>query len=483
MFGLGAQELLLILILSAAGQSVDAVSLAPPSDYFQTRGIASDFKSLADVAGREPKTGKDQIGQLMALRLFGEEAANWKKDADYARGRKVVEDVAAGRIALDKHGFAKKYAERALALADGKNPPADPAPGKLRDEAFSWFPASATLVGALDTRLVGSPQSTRIGYDPALFKLIPKNIKEEIYKHLELLGNVQIDRVAFAFAQKENRNSEIYVRVSGKVSRSGLLELFKSLGVETKEVKGPANESILVHDPQNRPPVVAFVGDTELLLVGYENNQGKHGELIDKALAIRDKKQDSVAKGKLQADLVKVPDKACGLLLGSFPDDLKQVLGFVLGAQPEGVAAHVTRSQNALDVELKLAATDAQQAMNMVKSIANQRDNALNALKMIPPMPDFPIAQIQNLLQSIQIQADGSTTRMQVLVPDELMRALPKAAIQGLSGRGGLPPAVEKEKQEEEARATPSSRMSAASLRGTAVPRRLAALACGLGNL
>src|SRR5262249_48246610 len=150
----------------------------------------------------------------------------------------------------------------ALALAEGKTPRAETAPGKLRDEAFSWFPASATLVAALDTRLIGDTPPTRVGYDPALFKLVPKNIKEEIYKHVEMLGNVQIDRVAFGFVQKENRNSEIYIRISGKANPSGVAELFKSLGVELKEIKGPANESILLYQPENRPPVVALVGDT-----------------------------------------------------------------------------------------------------------------------------------------------------------------------------------------------------------------------------
>src|SRR5262249_35461907 len=101
---------------------------------------------------------------------------------------------------------------------------------------------------------------------------------------------------------------------------------------------------------------------------------------------------------------------------------------------------------NGLDVELKLTAADPQQAMNMVKAIATQRDNGLNALKQAPPMPDLPIAQLQNLLQSIQLQADGSTTRLQVLVPDELLRALPRALFLQLN-RDEPPPPAEKEKQ------------------------------------
>ena len=170
----------------------------------------------------------------------------------------------------------------------------------------------------------------------------------------------------------------------------------------------------------------------------------KQGELIDKALAIRDKKQDSALKGNLKGDLKRVPDKACCLIVGNFSDDMKQGMDFIFGAAPDAILAHMTRTQNGLDLELRVELADAKDALMFVKKVGSIRDEALGGLKNIPPIPDFPVGQIQNLLQSIQIQAQGAGADLRVLVPEDLLRSLPRAMLGFRAAE--FPPPMEKEK-------------------------------------
>lgn len=440
------ESLFLLLLFGAAGQSADAVSLVPPADYFQNREIKTDYKSLATLISQQPKSGKEQVGQLMAMRYLGEQAAKWKEDAEYAKMRRTVEDIAAGKTGQDKQGFAKLYAQKLLAQLDGKEPPAPPvSAGKLRDEAFTWFPAAANILAAVDTRLGGAKQSTPLGFDASLLKMIPNEVKSQIYKHLEIVGNVQIDRIAFAYAHGDQRKSEIYLRFSGKANQAWMVDLFKAFGVDMKASRGANGQAIALYDSDRHAPVFAMIGDTEFLVAGYEGSD-KNMEVLNKALAIRDNKQANAAKGILKDELKRIPDKACALVVGNFNEEMKRGLGFAFDAAPEALQAHVLRTPNGMDLQLKVDLADAAEGVKFVKKVGSIRDDALAGLKMLPPIPNFPVGQVQNLLQSIQIQPQGAAAEMRVLVPDELFRLLPMATFGFGMARDvpAPPPPVEK---------------------------------------
>src|SRR4029077_20055271 len=104
----------------------------------------------------------------------------FKKSANYAAGRQVIEAIAAGKKAQDKLGFAKEYAQRALAMLDGSPPPAQPAPGP-REQGLAWFPAAATIVLGIENR-PNPGRPVRSSAAPELLKLMPAEAKKEFYK-------------------------------------------------------------------------------------------------------------------------------------------------------------------------------------------------------------------------------------------------------------------------------------------------------------
>ena len=121
--GIGAMELLLLVLMSSAGQPTDLALVVSPRDYFQTQGVDTTFERMLELAAKDPVDGPTQFAQLLALRALGEDSA-FKKAANYAAGRQVIEAIAAGKTGQDKLGFAKEYALRTLALLDDAQAPA-----------------------------------------------------------------------------------------------------------------------------------------------------------------------------------------------------------------------------------------------------------------------------------------------------------------------------------------------------------------------
>ncbi len=150
MASIGGMQVLLFLMMSAAGQPTDLVSMLSPQDYFKAHGIEVTTDKMVALAATDPVTGQAQIAQLLALRTLGADA-NFKKSANYATQRKVIEDIATGSKAHDKQGFAREYAQRTLAHLDGGKPPALPALGS-REEGLAWFPEAVTFVGGMEQR-------------------------------------------------------------------------------------------------------------------------------------------------------------------------------------------------------------------------------------------------------------------------------------------------------------------------------------------
>jgi hypothetical protein len=148
---IGGMQVLFFMLMSAAGQPTDLVSMLSPQDYFKAHGIEKvTTDKMVELASKDPVTGQAQIAQLLALRTLGADA-NFKKSANYATQRTLLEGIAAGSKAQDKQGFAKEYAQRTLAQIDGVKPPALPSLGS-REEGLAWFPSSATIVGGLEQR-------------------------------------------------------------------------------------------------------------------------------------------------------------------------------------------------------------------------------------------------------------------------------------------------------------------------------------------
>ncbi len=159
------------------------------------------------------------MAQLLALRTLGEDEA-FKKSPGYATQRKVIEDIAAGKKAQDKLGFAKEYAQRTLAQLDGAKAPT-PAEFPGRADGLAWFPPEATFAVGIEFK--PSPfggVSKKIG-DELLSKM-PAEMKKEIYKGIDVLGNVEFKRYTFAYVDDANRQqSKIFMRFTGRCNTTG----------------------------------------------------------------------------------------------------------------------------------------------------------------------------------------------------------------------------------------------------------------------
>src|SRR5262249_29035988 len=152
----GMMEVLVLLASTSSSPTHDLVSLIRAEDYFKARNIAVDASGMVKLATKDPADGKAQIQQLLAIRWLGEHPAELKKTEG---ARAALEQVATGKKAQDRSGFAELYARQALARLDDKPLPvaATAPPGGLQREAFAWFPADTNIVTGMELR---PPQAT-----------------------------------------------------------------------------------------------------------------------------------------------------------------------------------------------------------------------------------------------------------------------------------------------------------------------------------
>src|SRR5262249_22806750 len=254
----------------------------------------------------------------------------------------------------------------------------------------TWFPASATIAGSLDGRLAPLAKPTKNTIS-ALFKFIPPDQKKEIFKTIDSLGNVQIDRVSFAFVQD---SSQIFVRVTGKVQQEWLVDFAQKQGLKIKTRKGSNQESI-AESTTDGQPALALIGDTEFLMCGSEKMPGNHAEVLDIALAIRDGKKPNLLTGALKTELKKVPAKALGLMIGDVPEGVRQALERGSGAAPRKILARLERAVTGLDFQLDAQFNSEGDAKAFVASVSKGRQDALDGLKNaaanVPPGVDLNV--------------------------------------------------------------------------------------------
>jgi hypothetical protein len=442
----GFAEVMLLALLGGGMNNTDLVSLIPPQHYFEARQVKVSLNSMVDIGLTEPKDGKAQIMQLTALRYLIDEADAFKKADNYANNRYAIEQIAQGKKAQDKMGFAKEYAQRLLDKLDGKKAPTVKLTPML-DDALAWFPVNVTMVGALDLR--GGATANNDGIKE-LLKLMPEREKLQMYDAVEKMGNVRLDRIAFAFTDgNEKRNSKFYFRFSGKGSQEGLLEFFNLMNgdrgrLQAREIKDDKGMPItLLEDPNDHAPVLMLVGNTDLVMVVQERvyvkpakgqpapEQPKREDLVEHVLDARSKKKPNAATGQLKDSLAKVPEKAVGMFVGEIPQDLKREFGQVFDAVPPRVIAFMERTPQGLDVQVEAGLVNADDAGKAVRKIGALRKQGIDELQIamqqpLPPgSPPIPFQGMINLMESLQVQNQSEKVQVRVVVPNGLIQQVP----------------------------------------------------------
>ena len=450
MLGMGPLEVLMILFMAGGGLNTDLASVVPAQSYFKSRAIEIDVEKAADFAGKDPVDGKAQIAQLIALRYLADEPAKLKASPNYLQHRQLLSAIAAGKKANDPQGFAKEYAGNVLARLDGTKLPLATAPS-VREDPFRWFPANANLIGTLDMRLARGEIAAKSNLGE-LLKVFPDEALKAMCGAVEKVGNVRIDRIAFAYVAnpQDQGKGEIYVRLTGKANTAWLLGAFKEMNVETKTSKGPGGETItkLIMPRQVVDgPAITFIGDNDLVVAGYAKDKANHEVLLDKVLDLRGGKLKHAAEGLLKGELAKVPEKAVGLLVGSLPAEAAVGAPFPL---PVMISGHILRTQNALDINFAGGMANNEDAVALVKQVSQFRTEGINGLKQLQgapvPIPGLQIGPLIQMLESMQVEAQGSVAKLRLLMPDDVV--LGSGMMFGFAARAAqLPPPAKEEKK------------------------------------
>lgn len=455
MMAFGFAEILVLALLGGGINSTDLVALVPPTHYFQTRNIDTSFDKMIELAGREPKDAKTQIQQLVALRHLADESDKFKKDANYAAHRAVLEQIASGKKAADKSGFAQDFTQKLLAKLDGTKRDS-PKLKAVREEALSWFPADLTFAVAADPRQANASANDSLR---DLVKLIPERTKKEIYDFVEKTGNVRIERGAIGVADNGNREEmKIYIRVTGKGTQAWLVPAIKQLDggrMTEKTSKDEKGTPITFLQDGERPPIIMIVGDTDVLIYGYGGNNQKSGDLTQGILDARAGKKANAATGVLKDSLAKVPNKAVAFGIGAIPSEMRR--GFQeLGAVPDKILAYAERTQTGMDLQLQATMANANDTKAFVQKVSDLRIQGIAGLqeamkRPLPPgSPPIPFPAMMNVLESLQVQGgQNGEVQVRTVVSDGLIQQIGTMGMMWFGGSSRdfeAPPAKEEKK-------------------------------------
>lgn len=450
MIGIGASELVMLLVMTGLPAN-DLASLIEPEGYLRSRGVELKADKLIELAVQEPKTGKEQMIQLLAIRWLGKHADEVKK-IDGAVD--TLREIAEGKKGRDAQSFARDQAARALARIEGKPAPTPrrlPA-GSVRSEALAWFPATALVVGATDLR----PPVGAAGPDPEAFAaviaaLVPEREMKPVYDFVDAVGNIRLDRVSVAFETNETEpdKSKIWVRFTGAADRKRLEAFLAKEFPEREERKPPSGkgfrgEPVVILSKKDSAPAFALVGNTDLVMAGYKSNQGNHIELVDALLAVRAGKSKGVRVGPFDEVLKGINENASQLLIAKVPENFRSSLfpGLPLADKdlPTRVVVEVTGGK-AITARVRGTMKSEDDAAQAAKSLESLKAEGIKHLKDIPAEANVPrdlVNVARKVLDSMKIATDGAVLTLTAEVPSNVAMSALKA-VETMFGPGRKP--------------------------------------------
>jgi hypothetical protein len=431
-------EMLMLIALGGGVQSGDLVSYLPPEAYFKANLVPVNLDNMIYLATKEPADGEAQIKQLMCLRALAEQPDLFRKskDKDKAEALTALRKIAGGELANDKQGFAKEYAQRALAVLDGGKLPQRAAAPPL-EEGLAWFPVSATFAGVIDSRRRDAAAEPPKEFQTLLGKLVRQRDWEEVFRVADTLGNIRIERVAFALHDKGPGQHLAYMRLTGKADHKRLVKAFKTLShgqrLEFNESKDAKSTPItLIHTPgSGHAPVIALIGDTDLVVAISEGPRAPDADaktVLEPVLNVRDGKADGVPKGALK-DRLKVDTKSFGVFAGAVPDELRREMFRGGAAAPRAVRVELTQAKDGVDLRVQATMDNAEAATAFTKFIVAGRQQALAHLQNSPNdlklLPAGVVADLKKAIQSVQVRAEGAVVHGGVHVSTATLLGVP----------------------------------------------------------
>jgi serine/threonine protein kinase len=260
----------------------------------------------------------------------------------------AVTELPAG-VVFDTETFTLKRGGVEVASATLKSAPGE-SPSQqayLVDEALSWFPADVSFVGVRDMRFLPELSIQQL--------LVLTHFAEKFWqgkgdRFWKLVSNAgQIERVAFAYLAdaKNPGKSRIFIRLTGTLSRARVLEWFRQDWPGASVRVDPGQEGIaLVSSSQPVAPAFAIVGNTDLILAGYQDVQQKHLDVVQQMLALRGGRGKNATASQA---LRNTHGDDFAFMIGRPPDGIKNL--FLLPVLPRSLAVNL-RGRN--DILLNL---------------------------------------------------------------------------------------------------------------------------------
>ncbi|MGE3807838.1 MAG: hypothetical protein AB7K24_24505 [Gemmataceae bacterium] len=430
----GAMEIVLLLLLGS-GNPFELVSAIDVDDYFKSRQVEVKTDKMIALATTAPKTGKDQIMQLLAIRWLSTSA-----DKNQAAVKTALADVAAGKKGKDPLGFAEEHAQIALDRIAGK-PTARAVPrNSVRSEALQWFPEKSNFFAVLDSRHAegSSPLLDQATLRARFVLAMPLEARKEIYDQADKLGNVRLDRIAFAYQPEmaaERGKDRLYFRFTGKADPQRLADLLKQLNPDhqLQEKKGEGGEAIRILSAPGKPPAFAFIGTGDLVMAGFNDNKEDHLAVLEEVLATR--KQGKSVVNAFANRLRKVPADASVLLMGDVNEQLQRSFErSPLPASPKTVYLFATLGKN---VTLNMGGDmpDADAAKGTTKVVDEFKQNALQLVKVFAQrynMPDEHTKAVLAAVETIKREADGTAVSASIEFSPAALKAVREVAEEAL---------------------------------------------------
>ncbi len=409
----------LVLMSGAGGQFRDLVSALSAEDYFAYRGIDVNQEQMLKLAQKEPGEPRERIAQLLAIRWLGE------KKVQAARG--PLEQVAQGKLGKDPQSFARDYARWALARIIDKPPTERGLPKDSLRESLAWFPEDVTFFGAIDLRGLGGLETVPVeDIRQLLAKSMPKEVKQEVYKFADAVGNLRVDRLSFGTAMdgQPKRRGRIFVRITGLGDHKRLAQFIRDTAAtpDLRQEKGATGEPITVLTHPARAPAFALIGDTDLLFAGYEAEENA-GEVLELALGVRNGKP-SLLTAEAAKVLGQINAQAAGFLAGNVPDEIRRELG-----RPAGLPVVPHRLQielvadNGLRFQLRAGMdkeADAQALAGMIEGAKPQALRAIEAFNLKPELAK-PLTQA---IEGVSFKAEGTAVNGSIHISNEAIKAI-----------------------------------------------------------
>jgi hypothetical protein len=425
--------LLLLVMASGGGYPTDLASLIDVEAYFQSRKVDLTAAQMAVLAGKEPADAKAQIGQHLALRWLGDHPDAVKADP---KTRALIEAIAQGKTAQDPQEFARDYAKRALARLDGKpSLEIQVSENSLRADGVAWFPSGVALLCGIENR--GPPLGPVIdlkAITATFHQALPAEAREEMYKFADDVGNLEVLRFTLAYSvdPNEKQNNRVYLRLTGRCDHRRLAEYLTRVlpGAAVKDEKGPKGEPLTIFTPATAGPAIAFIGDTELVMAGYDHpkDYAKQVDVLREVLEVRAGRLAGVGKGAWEAKLHEVSATAKAFFAGELPDELRKELlsGGPFKEMPSDLVADMTPDKG-LVIRFRGAFGSGADAKTFCDAAEQLKQQGLLALKNLPPSVKIKpkgIEALSKTLEGIKIEPKESSAIGELRVPGDRMPTL-----------------------------------------------------------